>query len=53
MLMNKITLDQEAEKLFKGAQLGIKRIIEKAKRDDRELVISRDGNVVKVKARDL
>lgn len=43
----------DTEELFKGAQLAIKKIVEKAKREDRTLVISRDGKPVRVKARDL
>lgn len=51
--MTKVSFDPEADKLFKGAQIAIRKIIEKAKREDRELVISRDGKIVHVKARDL
>jgi hypothetical protein len=43
----------DTDKLVKGAQLAIKKIIEKAKRDDRTLVIERDGKIVHVRARDL
>lgn len=43
----------DSDKLIQGAQLAIKKIIEKAKRDDRTLVIERDGKIVHVRARDL
>ncbi|GAB4011234.1 hypothetical protein GCM10028808_24180 [Spirosoma migulaei] len=51
--MEQISVVTDTEKLFKGAQLAIKNIIEKAKRDDRTLVVSRDGKPVHVRARDL
>lgn len=39
--------------ILEGMRRAVQKVIEEAKRDDRELVISRDGKVVKVKARDL
>ncbi len=41
------------EKILEGMRRAVNKVIDEAKRDDRELVISRDGKVVKVKARDL
>lgn len=51
--MEQISVVTDTEKLFKGAQLASKNIIEKAKRDDRTLVVSKNGKPVHVKARDL
>lgn len=42
-----------SDTVMKGFQLAYQRLVEKAKREDRELVISRDGKIVHVKARDL
>ncbi|MEF9931048.1 MAG: hypothetical protein RSC28_06170 [Bacteroidales bacterium] len=41
------------DRIMKGIRLAHKRLIERAKRDDRELVISKEGRILKVKARDL
>lgn len=41
------------DKITKGVKLAIQRLIEQTKKDDGELVISRDGKIVKVKAREL
>ncbi len=41
------------EAILNGMRRAVQKVIDEAKRDDRELVISRDGKVVKVKARDL
>ncbi len=51
--MEQISTATDADKLFKGAQAAIQQIIEKAKREDRTLVISKNGKPVRVKARDL
>lgn len=40
-------------KITAGVKLAIARLIERTKKDDGELVISRDGKIVTVKARDL
>ncbi len=45
--------DQLADKITKGVKLAIQRLIERTKKEDGELVISRDGKIVHVKARDL
>ncbi len=41
------------KKILKGVRLAHKRLLEKAKREDRELVFAKRGKVVIVKARDL
>lgn len=41
------------EAILNGMRRAVQKVIDEAKRDDRELVIYRDGKVVKVKARDL
>lgn len=51
--MNKSEPDPLADKITEGVRLAIQRLIERTKKEDGELVISRDGKVVKVKARDL
>ena len=51
--MEQISTAADTEKLFKGAQSAIQQVIEKAKQENRTLVISRDGKPVRVKARDL
>ncbi|MFM9837060.1 MAG: hypothetical protein ACKVOQ_02285 [Cyclobacteriaceae bacterium] len=45
--------EQLVEKITGGVKLAIKRLIEKTKKEDGELVVSRDGKVVKIKARDI
>lgn len=45
--------DQLVDKITAGVKLAIQRLIERTKKEDGELVISRDGIVIKVKARDL
>lgn len=51
--MTKEERDKIFEKITEGVNLAIKRLIEKTKKEDGELVISQDGKVVVVKARDL
>ena len=51
--MNTPQPDLLVEKVTAGVKLAIQRLIERTKKEDGELVISRDGKVVKVKARDL
>jgi hypothetical protein len=41
------------EKFIQGVNLALKRLIERTKKEDGELVISRNGKVIRVKARDL
>lgn len=45
--------DQLVEKITAGVKLAIQRLIERTKKEDGELVFSRDGKIVRVKARDL
>ena len=45
--------DQLLDKITEGVKLAIQRLIERTKKEDGELVISRDGKIVRVKARDL
>lgn len=41
------------EKLITGLNLAVKRLIEHTKKEDGELVFSRNGKIIRVKARDL
>ena len=45
--------DQLVAKITEGVRLGIHRLIEQTRKADGELVISRDGKVVRGKASDL
>jgi hypothetical protein len=47
------TPDKLTEKITEGVKLAIKRLIEQTKKEDGELVFSKNGKVVKVRARDL
>ncbi len=51
--MSRAESDQMVEKITQGVILAIQRLIEKTKKEDGELVISRNGKVVRVKARSL
>lgn len=51
--MNTAESDQMVEKITQGVVLAIQRLIEKTKKEDGYLVISRNGKVVRVKARSL
>lgn len=51
--MNTGEPDPFTEKMTYGVKLAIYRLIEQTKKEDGELVISDNGKVVKVKARDL
>jgi hypothetical protein len=51
--MNTVESDPLLEKITEGVKLAIHRLVEKTKKEDGELVISRNGKVVRVKARDL
>lgn len=51
--MSEIELKQLQEKINAGILLARKRLVEKAKKEDGELVVVRDGKVVRVKAKDL
>jgi uncharacterized protein YbjQ (UPF0145 family) len=45
--------DQLTDKITEGVKLAIHRLVEKTKKEGGELVISRNGKVVRVRARDL
>ncbi len=51
--MSEVEIKQMQEKINAGILLARKRLIEKAKKEDSELVVLRDGKVVRVKAREL
>ena len=51
--MSEIEIKQMQEKIDAGILLAQKRLIEKAKKEYSELVVVRDGKVVRIKARDL
>lgn len=51
--MTRTEREQIIDKITKGVELAIQRLIEKTKKEDGELVISRDGKVIRVKAREL
>ena len=45
--------DQLVDKITEGVKLAIQRLIERTKKEDGYLVISKDGKVVRIKAREL
>ena len=45
--------DQMVAKITEGVKLAFQRLIERTKKEDGELVISKNGKIVRVKARDL
>jgi hypothetical protein len=45
--------DQLMDKITAGVKLSIQRLIERTKKEDGELVVSRDGKIVRIKAREL
>lgn len=51
--MNKAETDQLLDKITEGVKLSIRRLIERTKKEDDELVFSKNGKIVRVKARDL
>ncbi len=51
--MSEIEIKQMQEKINAGILLARKRLIEKTKNEDGELVVVRDGKVVRIKAKDL
>lgn len=52
-IMSEIEIKQMQEKINAGILLARKRLVEKTRKEDGELVVVRDGKVVHVKARDL
>ncbi len=51
--MSEIEIKQMQEKINAGILLARKRLIEKTRKEDGELVVVRDGKVVRIKAREL
>lgn len=51
--MNEIEIKQMQEKINAGILLARKRLVEKTRKEDGELIVVRDGKVVRIKARDL
>jgi hypothetical protein len=51
--MSKAETDQLVQKITTGVQTAIKRLIERTKKDDGELVISRNKQIIRIKAREL
>jgi len=51
--MTQSETDKIFDKVTEGVKLSIQRLIERTKKEDGELVISKNGKVVRVKARDL
>ena len=51
--MTQAEMDSTIDKITKGVKLSIERLIERTKKEDGELVISQNGKVVRVKARDI
>ena len=51
--MSEIEIKQMQDKNNAGILLARKRLIEKTKKEDGELVVVRDGKVVRIKAKDL
>ncbi len=51
--MSKTESDQLVDKITAGVKLAIQRLIERTKKEDGELVVFRDGKVLKIKAREL
>jgi len=45
--------EELANKITAGVKLAIRRLIERTKKEDGELVFSKDGKIVRVKARDI
>ena len=51
--MSELEIKQMQEKINAGILLAQKRLIEKTKKEDGELVVMRDGKIVRIKAKDL
>jgi hypothetical protein len=51
--MSKTETDQLVKKITAGVETAIKRLIERTKKDDGELVISRNNQIIRIKAREL
>lgn len=53
LLMSELEIQLMQEKIDAGILLAQKRLIEKAKKEDAELVVEKDGKVVRIKVKDL
>ena len=51
--MSKTESDQLLNKITEGVKLSIHRLVEKTKKENGELVFSKDGKIVRIKARDI
>lgn len=51
--MSELEIKELQEKIDAGILLAQNRLIEKAKKEDAELVVEQDGKIVHVKAKDL
>jgi hypothetical protein len=51
--MSQSEIDATIDKITKGVKLSIERLIERIKKEDGDLVVSKNGKVVRIKARDL
>ena len=51
--MDQAEADKIFDKITEGVKLAIQRLIDRTKKEDGELVISRNGKVVWIKAREL
>jgi len=51
--MSEIEIKQMQEKINAGILLARRRLVEKAKRENGELVVARNGKVVRIRAREL
>ena len=52
-LVKERTISFEGQRLVEGMRRAVQKVIEQARQKNEELVISRDGKIVHVKARDL
>jgi hypothetical protein len=51
--MNKAESDILTQKFIEGVNLAIQRLIERTSQEDGELVFSKNGKIVRIKAKDL
>lgn len=52
-LVKESTISSEGQRLIEGMRRAVQKVVEQAKQKNEELVISRDGKIIHVKARDL
>lgn len=53
--MNKVTVNtaELRDKILKGLDLAVRRLIRAKQKEDGELIVSKDGQVVRIKANEL